>query len=173
MVFEINRHSVTEGDVVELTWQCNGAERVDLTLDNGYRTTNIPLDVSGVKRFRLHRSKGRTRLTIAATMEGKVYRKTLRVRVKKMPVMRAETVDSRGRRQGKLKLWWQQQLTKWHNFRNRQRYLLRALPERKQVAVKMLLILGLSGILGLVWPGLYRLGMLALVIYLSVILIKR
>lgn len=173
MIFDIDRHSVTEGEIVEVTWQCEGAEKVSLTIDNGYRTTGIPLTLNGNKRFRLHRSKGRTRLTIAATVDGKVYRKTHRVRVKEMPVLRAETVDHHGRRQSKLNLWWQQGLTKWHNFRNRQRYLLQALPERKQVAVRMLLILGGIALLSVIWPKLYGLGMIALMVYLGVILLKR
>ena len=37
MIFNIDRRTVTEGDVVELTWQCDGAESVTLTIDNGYR----------------------------------------------------------------------------------------------------------------------------------------
>ena len=93
MTFNIDRRTVTEGDVVELTWQCDGAESVTLTIDNGYRSTDIPLEISGTKRFRLNRSKGRTHLTIAVTMAGKVYRKKIDVRVKKMPTVRAETVD--------------------------------------------------------------------------------
>ena len=68
MTFNIDRRTVTEGDVVELTWQCDGAESVTLTIDNGYRQTDIPLEISGTKRFRLNRSKGRTHLTIAVTM---------------------------------------------------------------------------------------------------------
>lgn len=173
MIFDIDRRSVTEGDIVEVTWRCEGAEQVGLTLDNGYRKTDIPLTISGSKRFRLNRSKGRTRLTIAATVDGKVYRKTHRVRVKEMPVLRAETVDHRGRRQSRLGQWWQQRLTKWHDFRNKQRYLLRALPERKQMAVRMLLILGGIMLLSAIWPRLYGLGMIALVVYLGVVLLKR
>ena len=173
MIFDIDRRSVTEGDIVEVTWQCEGAEQVGLTLDNGYRKTDIPLAISGSKRFRLNRSKGRTRLTIAATVHGKVYRKTHRVRVKEMPVLRAETVDHRGRRQSQLGQWWQQRLTKWQDFRNKHRYLLRALPERKQMAVRMLLILGGIMLLSAIWPRLYGLGMIALVVYLGVILLKR
>ena len=98
MIFEIDRHTVTEGDVVEVKWDCTGSEQTVLTLDNGFRATEIPLEPSGTKRFRLNRSKGRTHLTIAVTMGGKTYRKKIAVRVKKMPTMKAETVDHRGRK---------------------------------------------------------------------------
>lgn len=166
MIFEIDRRTVTEGDVVEVRWKCDAAEQVILTIDNGYRSTAVPLDPEGTKRFRLNRSKGRTHLTISVTIAGKVYRKKLDVRVKKMPTMRAETVDSRGRRQGRLKLWWQKQFAKY-------RQAMQVLPERKQMAVKMLVILGAVLILSAIWPQVYRLALPLLVAYLGVILLRR
>ena len=47
MTFDIDRRTVTEGDVVEVKWQCDEAESVKLTIDNGYRSTDIPLETSG------------------------------------------------------------------------------------------------------------------------------
>ena len=49
MTFDIDRHTVTEGDVVEVKWQCAEAENVVLTLDNGFRSTDIPLENTGSK----------------------------------------------------------------------------------------------------------------------------
>lgn len=173
MTFSIDRHTVTEGDIVEITWQCDGADSVWLTIDNGFKTTDIPLDISGTKRFRLNRSKGRTKLMIHANIGGNRYSKSLRVRVKKMPTVRAETVDQQGRRQGALKQWWQKQMTKWHDFRGRLKYSLNALPERKQMAVKMLVILGLVLIISAIWPRLYSIALPLVVIYLTIVLLKR
>lgn len=173
MTFDIDRHTVTEGDVVELTWQCDGAEGVTLTIDNGYRTTDIPLEIRGSKRFRLNRSKGRTHLTIAVTMEGKTYRKKINVRVKKMPTVRAETVDHRGNRMGWMTQWRQRMLTKWHDFRSKLRLAMQTLPERKQVAVKMLLILAIVFIVSAIWPKAYGTALFLLSLYLVLVLIRR
>lgn len=173
MIFDIDRSSVTEGEVVEIRWQCHGAEKVQLTIDNGLLATNIPLETSGSKRFRLNRSKGRTRLTICVTLNGKEYKKTHRVRVKKMPVLRAETLDHKGRPQNALRQWWQGVVTKWHNFRAKNKYRMQQLPESKQVAVKGLGILGLAMLLSAIWPQLYSVGMLLTAIYLSVVLLRR
>lgn len=113
MTFTTDKHTVTEGDIVEVRWDCPGADSAELTIDNGYKTTNLPLELSGSKRFRLHRSKGRTRLIITAKVEGKQYSKTLKVKVKELPVTKAETIDRRGRRIGKLRQW--MSLPKWQS----------------------------------------------------------
>ena len=173
MIFDIDRRTVTEGDVVEVKWQCAEAESVRLTIDNGYRSTEIPLENSGSKRFRLNRSKGRTHLTITVSIEGKSYSKRINVRVKKMPTVHAETVDQQGRRQGWLRQWWQKLLTNWHDFRARMRQGMQALPERKQLAAKTLAIIGVILILSAFWPRAYGFGMMILVVYLTYVMLKR
>lgn len=173
MIFQIDRHSVTEGDVVELTWDCPGSERTELTIDNGFRATQIPLETSGTKRFRLNRSKGRTHLTIAITMGGKTYRKKIDVRVKKMPTVKAETVDHRGRKVGAAGQWWQGIVTKWHDLRGKIRMALQALPERKQMAVKLLAIIGVALMLTAIWPRLYSVVLTLVIVYLFIVLIRR
>ena len=70
MIFTTDRTSLTEGEVITINWDCKSAERTELTIDNGYKATIIPLEVTGEKRFRLNRSKGRTRLTITAWVNG-------------------------------------------------------------------------------------------------------
>ena len=173
MIFQIDRHSVTEGDVVELTWDCPGSEQTTLTIDNGFRTTEIPLETSGTKRFRLNRSKGRTHLTIAVAMGGKTYRKKIDVRVKKMPTVKAETVDHRGRKVGATGQWWQGVVTKWHDLRTKIRLAIQALPERKQMAVKLLAIIGVALMLTAIWPRLYSVVLTLVIVYLFVVLIRR
>lgn len=173
MTFDIDRRKVTEGDVVEITWQCEGAEEVALTIDNGYRQTEIPLETTGAKRFRLNRSKGRTHLTLAVAIAGKTYRKRIDVAVKKMPTVRAETVDHWGRPVGWLRQWWQRALTKWHDTRAKLRLAMQALPERKQVAAKMLMVLAVVLIASAVWPRIYGFALTILALYLLYILIRR
>lgn len=173
MTFNIDRHSVTEGDIVELSWQCDGAEAVSLTIDNGFKSTDIPLEISGSKRFRLNRSKGRTKLMIHATIGGKRFSKTLRVRVKKIPTVHAETVDQQGRRQGVLRQWWQKMMTKCHDSRRRLKQNVSTLPERKQLAVKLMTIIGVMLIVSAIWPKVYGFALPLLAVYLAFVLLKR
>ena len=81
MTFDVDRTSVTEGDIVEIKWDCTGADRVELKIDNGFKATVLLLDIVGSKRFRLHRSKGRTSLTITAWKDGKHGSKTLKIKM--------------------------------------------------------------------------------------------
>lgn len=155
MTFNVDRTSVVEGDVVEIRWDCTGAERVELKIDNGYKATVLPLDISGSKRFRLHRSKGRTSLTITAWKDGKHGSKTVKVRVTDMPTTRTETVDSQGKRVGASSQWWQQMKLRYQ-----------ALPPDKRMATRVLLILAAITLVGMFLPKLFLLGILALEVYL-------
>ncbi len=171
MKFTIDKSTVTEGDIIEIQWDCPGAEGVELTIDNGYKGTSLVLPLSGSKRFRLHRSKGRTRLVIAATMNGKRYTKTLKVRVKEMPYTKAETVDHRGRRMSKLRQW--MNLPKWQMMRNRYRQGWQMMPAEKRLASRLLLLLGGVLLLATFLPALLFLGLFALSLYLMWILMRR
>ncbi len=173
MIFEIDRHTVTEGDVVEVKWDCTGSEQTTLTLDNGFRATDIPVEPIGTKRFRLNRSKGRTRLTIAVTIAGKTHRKTVAVRVKKIPTVKAETIDHRGRRVGAVGMWWKRVVTKWQDIRAKIRLAMQSMPERKQMALKMLTLIGVALILSAIWPRLYGAVLMVVIVYLMVVLLRR
>ena len=162
MTFDVDRTTVTEGDVVEVRWDCSGADRVELKIDNGYKASVLPLDITGTKRFRLNRSKGRTALTITAWKEGKHGSKTIKVRVKEMPTTHAETVDEKGRTMGSLRQWWQQQKPR-----------LQALPADKRVAMRTLTLLGVILLLSLLLPAFLGIGLIALMIYLCYILWKK
>ena len=173
MIFEIDRNSVTEGDIVEIRWQCEGAEMVKLVIDNGFRTTEIPLETNGTKRFRLNRSKGKTHLTIAVTINGKIHRKTIKVRVKKIPTVKADTVDSNGKKMHLPSQWWQKMLTNWHAFAAKARMAMNTLPERKQGALKMLALIGTLLIITSIWPSLYSAVIIVLIIYNIIILLRK
>lgn len=91
--FTADKHSVTEGDVIELNWQVPEGEGLSLTIDNGFKSQTLPIDShSGSKKFRLNRSQGKTKLTLSATHNGKTTTETIKVKVKKMKVTHAETI---------------------------------------------------------------------------------
>lgn len=173
VIFQIDKRTVTEGDVVEISWQCPNSQSVLLTLDNGYKKTEITLEPSGSKRFRLNRSKGRTHLTLQVKTLEKTFSKKLSVKVKKMPTVKAETVDHNGRTMGKLKIWWQKTMTKCHDFTSKIKMSVQSLPEAKQLAVKLLTAVGILLMLCAIWPAIYNFILTALVIYLLFILLRK
>lgn len=162
MTFKVDRTSVTEGDVVEVQWDCTGADRVELKIDNGYKCSVMALAISGTKRFRLNRSKGRTSLTITAWVGEKHGSKTIKVRVQDVPTARAETVDDHGQRVNPASGWWQRLQKHWHQ-----------LPPDKRVANNALLILAASWLLSLISQGLFLVGMLGLIVYLFYVIYHR
>lgn len=162
MTFDVDRTSVVEGEVVEITWDCTGADRVELKIDNGFKATVLPLETTGSKRFRLHRSKGRTALTITAWKEGKHGSKTLKVKVKEMPTTHAETVDSQGKRVNGAKQWGEQL---------KQR--LQTLPPDKRMAVRVVTILAAVMLVSMFIPRLFLFGITALAVYLLYVIWKK
>ena len=162
MTFDVDRTSVVEGDIVEIKWDCTGADRVELKIDNGFKATVLPLEIAGSKRFRLHRSKGRTALTITAWKDGKHGSKTLKVKVKEMPTTHAETVDQNGQRVNGAKECGEE-------LKRR----LQALPPDKRLAVRALAILGVTLLVGLLIPRLFLLGIVALAGYLAYVVWKK
>lgn len=171
MTFTTDRTTVTEGDIVEVRWDCPGAEGVDLTIDNGYKSSVIPLETSGSKRFRLNRSKGRTRLVLTARVDGKGFSKAIRVKVKEIPLTKAETVDHRGKPMGWAKRLWN--MPKWQSFLTRYRQGRQAMPKEKKLASNLLLMLGAVLLLGTLIPFVLPLGLFALACYLMWIVLKR
>jgi hypothetical protein len=171
MTFSTDKNVVTEGDIIEVRWDCPGADSTELTIDNGYKATTLPLELSGSKRFRLHRSKGRTRLVITATVDGKRISQTRKVKVKEIPETKAETIDRRGRRMNKLRQW--MSLPKWQLWRTRFRQGWQMMPPEKRLASRLLLILGGVLLLATLFPMLLLLGILGLSMYLMWILMRR
>ena len=162
MTFDVDRTVVNEGDIVEVRWNCTGAERVELKIDNGFKASVIELEITGTKRFRLNRSKGRTSLTITAWKDGHHGSKTLKVRVKEIPVTQAETVDDKGRHVGSLQEQWQLLRQRW-----------KAMPSDKRIASRVSLILCGILLVGMLIPSLFMIGLLGLLIYLAYVVLKR
>lgn len=171
MTFTVDRTTVTEGEVVEVRWSCPGSEASDLTIDNGFKATTLSLSQEGSKRFRLNRSKGRTKLTITAHVSGKPYSKTLKVRVKEIPLTKAETVNDRG-----FKMDWLERLRnlpKWQSLKFRYRQAWQAMSREKRLAARLLLILGAVSLLSTLIPGVLFLGLFGLLLYLMWFILRK
>ena len=173
MTFTTDRTTLTEGEVITVTWDCHEAERVELTIDNGYKATPIALELTGTKRFRLNRSKGRTRLTVTAWVGGKSYSKTIKVKVTDIPTTHAETVDDKGntisgvnRLTDKIGAWWRKQRTLYNER-------MAALSPEKRLAVRITRWLVAAIIILPLLPVLGLLALLAIEIYLLVFIRRR
>ncbi len=173
ITFVANRSVVTEGDVVEIRWECNNAQQVSLEIDNGFKNTQIGLEPTGVKRFRLNRSKGNTKLILTANVNGRAYKEVQYVKVRPLKTVHAETVDHQGNPIGKGKQWLQGIVTKCHKFLRNFKYNWGLMPEKKQVAGKALGILLLASLLTMIFPKLHAVGLLAVTVYLVVVFVKR
>lgn len=167
--FTTDRNKVTEGDIVEVRWGCPGAAEVSLTIDNGYKKTDIPLEISGYKKFRLNRSKGRTVLTLNATIQGHPYKQKLYVRVKPMKTTKAETLGTDGKKQTAIKRWW----LKLKEQCRRDRAKFKQLPPQKQFAYKLMIILPLVFLMPIFTPKIYPIGAGLAIFYILLIILKR
>lgn len=173
ITFVTNRSVVTEGDVVEIRWECPNAQSVSLSIDNGFKNTQMELEMSGVKRFRLNRSKGKTKLILSAVVNGRTYKETQNVKVKPLKTVHAETVDQQGNPVGKGKQWMQRLVTKWQTYKRTFKYNWSLLPEKKQVAGKALGIMVLASVFSMIFPKLHSLGLMAVAIYLAVVFFRK
>ncbi|MBQ0006841.1 MAG: hypothetical protein KBS57_05500 [Alistipes sp.] len=152
MKLKIDRSKVTEGDVVTVKWDAGRAKSVTgavITIDNGFRKAEIPVERSGEKKFRLNRSEGKTVIVFTAVADGKFLRAEQRVRVKAGRQYDSYTVvrENVFKRLGMwLKLFWQ------------------SIPHDKRHSWVMLFILFLSFVLSIFHTtcAFYGLGILAL-----------
>lgn len=174
MVFDIDKTAVVEGDVVNIHWNCPPGSQVRLCIDNGYRSAAMDVEPNGTKQFRLHRSKGRTKLILTATLEGKSMSRKIAVRVKKMKVEKAEVIDDgwKSRRKSKSahRIPFRE---RWNLARSSFKYVWQALPERKRLAYVVLFILSMTMLLSLISPKMVSVGITMLAAYLIYIIFKR
>ena len=126
-----------------------------------------------VQRDTLNRLASEMGIIKLVTTNGKVHHKTIDVRVKKLPTVKAETVDGNGKRLGFFRQGWQRLLTKWHDATAKLRFAMSTLPEGKQVRVRMMALLGVLLIIGAIWPKLYGLTLVVLVVALAIGLIRK
>lgn len=166
----LDKTKVTEGDIVEFTWSSTPAEKVELTLDNGYKANTIPVEAQGTKKFRLNRSKGRTYLVIGATVDGKTYYESVKVKVKKIRAQKAEYMNdytgARGARENGL-------YNTWKNFKTKFKISWDNMPDRKRLAFKVLGIWLVVMIVAGIWPKFLLYGQFIVIGYLLWVLWKR
>lgn len=169
MTFKTDRTALVEGEVITIEWDCLDAERVELSIDNGFKASVVPLENAGTKRFRLNRSKGRTRLTITAWVNGKSYSKTIKVKVNEIPTTRTETVgDDYAQRPPKKGL-----AAKWQELQLRWQMAWQAMTPDKKIATRILVAVALILLLMPLLRWILPLGLLAIVGYLLWFILKR
>lgn len=166
----VDKNKVTEGDIVEVTWSCSPADRIQFTLDNGFKANSIDVESSGSKKFRLNRSKGRTHLVIAVQYGGKTYYRSVTVRVRKMKATKAEKVydytGAKGVRANGLK-------NSWLNFKSKMKMAWSYMPENKRLAYKVLTALCVVALLSLISPKILSIGLLVVSGYLCYVIFKK
>lgn len=166
----VDKKKVTEGDIVEVTWSCSPADGVQFTLDNGFKKNSIDVEPSGIKKFRLNRSKGRTHLVIAVQYQGKTYYDSVTVRVLKMKTTKTEEVHdytgAKGVRANGLK-------NSWANFKSKMKMAWTYMPENKRLAYKILIALLVISLLSFISPRILSIGLLLLSAYLCYTIFKK
>lgn len=167
ITFTTDTDTVTEGDVISIQWSCNPADSVRLIIDNGFKTNTIDVETSGIKRFRLNRSKGKTKLTIIALYNGKEASKTIKVKVKEMEVINAETVNDGRAYSGSHSMSW------WKKTKMKLLYLWMTLPPTKKIVVIILNFLLVLLVMSLIFPRFLLFGLTMIIIYLTYLLLKK
>ena len=167
ITFTTDTDTVTEGDVISIQWSCNPADSVRLIIDNGFKTNTIDVEASGIKRFRLNRSKGKTKLTIIALYNGKEASKTIKVKVKEMEVINAETVNDGRAYSGSHSMSW------WKKTKMKLLYLWMTLPPTKKIVVIILNFLLVLLVMSLIFPRFLIFGLTLIIIYLTYFLLKK
>ena len=167
ITFTTDTDTVTEGDVISIQWSCNPADSVRLIIDNGFKTNTIDVEASGIKRFRLNRSKGKTKLTIIALYNGKEASKTIKVKVKDMEVINAETVNDGHAYSGSHSMSW------WKKTKMKLLYLWMTLPPTKKIVVIILNFLLVLLVMSLIFPRFLLFGLTMIIIYLTYFLLKK
>lgn len=167
ITFTTDTDTVTEGDVISIQWSCNPADSVRLIIDNGFKTNTIDVEASGIKRFRLNRSKGKTKLTIIALYNGKEASKTIKVKVKEMEVINAETVNDGHAYSGSHSMSW------WKKTKMKLLYLWMTLPPTKKIVVIILNFLLVLLVMSLIFPRFLLFGLTLIIIYLTYFLLKK
>lgn len=167
MTFKIDKTKVTEGEIVEVRWQCSDAESVSLSLDNGHSKTTIPVEKEGNKKFKLNRV-GQTTITITSTRNGKSTDKRGKVKVS---AKKYDTYQRVG--DSKIKEWWQKLAHKTGNYVSKMKYGWSIMPkDKKQATISLTIILAIM-IISSFFPSAVFFGLSLLSVYCFYILMKK
>lgn len=165
MTFTTDQTTLIEGEIIGITWDCREAERVELTIDNGYKSTVLPLDLYGTKRFRLNRSRGKTKLIITAWVGGRSFSKTIKVRVLEVPANHPEILDDKGNTVSGFRQWLDTVTRRW-------RTTWQGMTPVKQLATKILVALAVLMLFSRLLPALFFFGLLAIMIWMVFVITR-
>lgn len=93
--FSTDRQSATEGEVVNVSWDCGVPDSVALKVENGYRTYILQLADSGNRAIMVEKSKGKMTLTLTRACGVHKDSKSIAVKVKNLKVVKARPARSR------------------------------------------------------------------------------
>lgn len=167
MTFSIDKTKVTEGDIVEVKWDCSGAQTASLTLDNGYTNTTMAVEPAGTKKFRLNRV-GNTTITLTISNGKKESTKKHKIKVS---AKKYDTYQRVG--DNKIKEWWDKMRLSTKNYFSRVKYGWGIMPkDKKQATISLTIILGIM-IISSFFPSAVFFGLSLLAVYCFYILMKK
>ncbi len=166
--FRIDKTTVVEGDIVYIQWSCPEAEQTQLIINNGFKANVLDVESTGNKKFRLNRSKGRTKLSLSVSLNGKIHTKTIAVRVKKQKTINPEYVDANNQNKTLEGL-----KGKWQNLKTKIKYSWQYLPERKRLAYVILSLLAILMLLSSFFPQIIGIGVCVVAFYLLIVILKK
>ena len=167
MTFKIDKDKVSEGEIVEVRWQCSDAESVSLTLDNGHSKTTIPVEKEGNKKFKLNRV-GKTTITITSTKNGKTTDKSGKVKVS---ARKYDTYQRVG--DSKIKELWEKISRSTRNYISKMKYGWSVMPKDKKQATTSLTIILAIMIISSFFPSAVFFGLSLLAVYCFYVLMKK
>lgn len=141
--FNVDKKSVTEGDIVVATWECDLPDNVILTIDNGFNTSRLQLPDSGTRSLAVQKSKnGKTTLRLTTSKGGKIEHNEIVIRVKnikpiKAKVHRPHSAGTKGRFSPKE--WFSRVAYRLRSVGQQIAYGWRMLPERKRRTYKIII----------------------------------
>jgi hypothetical protein len=164
MKFKVSRRIVREGDIIEVKWECPEAESAQITIDNGYRSASAVVPDRGSKKFKLNRSKGRTRIVLSANCHGTPVHREIFVIVRKSKSSKAKVdnnVYDSYTRMDKPTL-----KQRFKIIRERLSYMWKCFPAQKKLAYTLLWLLFAVMLLSAFIPKATYFALLAVAAYL-------
>lgn len=179
MDFKADKTRVSEGEIVEVKWNCPKAESVKISINNGFKSATADVEKEGSKKYKLNRSNGQTVITLDALENGKPVKKEIKIKVRapkpqKEKVYEARPSGDSGKKYDQYKRMDRRPFReKWETFKTRLKYFWQSLPPQKKQAYILLFIIFVVMIVSSFYPRIIFFGMSALALYLLWTLMKR
>lgn len=169
MKLSVDKKNVTEGDVVEVKWDCPKAESLKITINNGFKAATAEVENKGSKKYKLNRSNGQTVISIEGVENGKTVKKEILIKVK-APKVKKENSKKYDQYQ---RLDRKPIKEKIDALKSKFKYFWQSLPpQKKQAYILLSIIFGIM-IISTFYPKIILFGMSILAIYLLWTLMKR